>query len=132
MTLTVTLRDFQAFAQERMAQGLANPDQFRDRFKEILDFAVANEAPMDAEANAYFENLLETIATTFEQGLRNVADSPDKRRMLRAIAGTRKKHHKAETFLKRLGMRYWANSVLLIPWLEFRATVPRRPSLLAT
>jgi hypothetical protein len=61
---------------------------------------------MDAEANAYFNNLLDTIATMFEHGFKNVADSPDKRRMLRAIAGTRRKHHRSTDFLKRLGMPY--------------------------
>jgi hypothetical protein len=102
--LAITLKDFQAFAQERMSEAIANPDQFSDRFKDILDFAVANETSMDAEANAYFNNLTETIANMFEQGLSNLADSPDKRRMLRAIAGTRRKHHRSQDFLKRLGM----------------------------
>ena len=39
----------------------------------------------------------------FEQGLAGVADSPDKRRMLRLIALTRGKHHRAEIFLNGLG-----------------------------
>jgi len=104
--MTITLKDFQAFAQERMSEAIANPDRFRDRFKEVMDFAVANETAMDVEANAYFNNLLDTIATMFEHGLKNVADSPDKRRMLRAIAGTRRKHHRSQDFLKRLGMPY--------------------------
>jgi hypothetical protein len=104
--MTITLMDFQAFAQKRMSEAIANPDQFRDRFKEIMDFAVANETAMDAEANAYFNNLLDTIAAMFEHGLKNVADSPDKRWMLRAIAGTRRKHHRSQDFLKRLGMPY--------------------------
>ena len=88
----------------RISKGIANPDQFRDSFKEIVDFATANEASMDAEANAYFDNLVDTVATMFEQGLKNAADSPDKRRMLRAIAGTRRQHHRSQDFLKRLGM----------------------------
>jgi len=104
--MTITLTDFQAFAQERMDHAIANPEQFRDRFKEVMDFAVANETSMDAEANAYFDNLLDTVATTFEHGLKDVADSPDKRRMLRAIAGTRRKHHRSQDLLKRLGMPY--------------------------
>jgi hypothetical protein len=104
--VAITLKDFQAFAQERMSEALANPNQFRDRFMEIVDFAVANETSMDAEANAYFDNLLNTVTTMFERGVENVADSPDKRRILRAIAGVKRKHHKAETFLKRLGVPY--------------------------
>ena len=104
--MTITLTGFQAFAQKRMSESIANPDQFRDRFTEIMNFAVANETAMDAEANAYFNNLLDTIAAMFEHGLKNVADSPDKRRMLRAIAGTRRKHHRSQDFLKRLGMPY--------------------------
>lgn len=83
----ITIRDFQVFAQERVREGLANPDQFRDRFKEVLDFAVANEASMDAEANTYFENLLCTVSAMFEEATKKSPDSPDKRRMLRAIAG---------------------------------------------
>jgi hypothetical protein len=83
--VAITLRDFQAFARERISEGIANPDQFRNRFKEVLDFAVANQASMDAEANAYFDNLLDAVATMFEQGLRNVADSPEKRRMRYAV-----------------------------------------------
>jgi len=61
---------------------------------------------MDAEANAYFNNFMDTIASLFELGMGNLADSPDKRKMLRLIAGVKRKHHKAETFLKRLGMPY--------------------------
>lgn len=104
--MTITLEDFQAFVQERMNEAIANPVQFRDRFKEILDFAVANEASMDAEANAHFDNLLKVIPDIFELGLRNVSDSPDKRRMLRAIAGTRREHHRSQDLLKKLGMPY--------------------------
>jgi len=104
--VAITLKDFQAFAQERMNEAIANPDQFRDRFKEIVDFGIANEALMDAEANAHFDNLLKIIPNMFEIGLRNVPDSPDKRKMLRAIAGTRREHHRSRDLLERLGMPY--------------------------
>jgi len=104
--VAITLKDFQAFAQERISEGIAHPEQFRDKVKEVLDFAVANESSMDAEANAYFNNFMDTIASLFERGMGNLADSPDKRKVLRLIAGVRRKHHKAETFLKRLGMPY--------------------------
>jgi hypothetical protein len=104
--MTITLREFQAFAEARMSEAIANPDQFRDKFKEIMDFGIANEASMDAEANAHFDSLLKIIRKMFEIGLRNVPDSPDKRRMLRAIAGTRQEHHRSQDLLKRLGMPY--------------------------
>lgn len=104
--MTITLKDFQVFAEERMSEAIANPDLLRDKFKEIMDFGIANEASMDAEAIAQFDNLLKIIPNMFEIGLRNVPDSPDKRRMLRAIAGTRQKHHRSQDLLKRLGMPY--------------------------
>src|SRR5579871_867607 len=71
-----------------------------------MNFGFANAAAMDAEANAHFDNLLKIIPNMLEIGLRNVPDSPDKRRMLRAIAGTRRKHHRSQDLLKRLGMPY--------------------------
>ena len=43
-----------AFAEERMSEAIANPNWLRDKFKEITDFGVTNEAAMDAEANAHF------------------------------------------------------------------------------
>jgi len=49
---------------------------------------------------------MDTVASLFEREISNLADSPDKRKMLRLIAGVKRKHHKAETFLKRLGMPY--------------------------
>jgi len=99
----ITEKEFQAFAQERLAPAIADPTLFRDRLKEVLDFAVVNEARMDAGANAYYDRLLDGVALKFEQGLAGVADSPDKRKMLRLIALTRRKHHRAENFLKGLG-----------------------------
>jgi len=104
--MTITLKDFQALVQERMGHAMANPEQFRDGFKDVMDYAVANETSMDADANAYFNNLLDAIATMFENGLKDAADSPSKRQMLRAIAGTRRKHHRSQELLKRLGMPY--------------------------
>ena len=104
--MAITFKDFQKFAQERISEGIAHPEQFHDKIKEVLDFAVANESSMDAEANAYFDNLMDTLASQFEQQISNLADSPDKRKMLRLVAGVKRKHHKAETFLKRLGMPY--------------------------
>jgi hypothetical protein len=104
--VAIALKDFQAFAQERIGEGIAHPEQLRDKVKEILDFAVANESSMDAEANAYFNNFMDTIASLFERETGKLADSPEKRKMLRLIAGVKRKHHKAETFLKRLGMPY--------------------------
>jgi len=70
---------------------------------EVLDFAVVNEARMDAAANAYYDRLLQGVAQMFEQGLAGLRDSPDKRKMLRLVALTRRKHHRAENFLKGLG-----------------------------
>jgi hypothetical protein len=101
--MTITLKDFQTFAEERMSEAIANPDLLRDKFKEIMDFGIANEASMDAEVNAHFDSLLKIIPKMFEIGLRNVPDSPDKRKMLRAIAGTRQEHHRI--CLRDLGCR---------------------------
>ncbi len=89
-----------------MSEAIANPDLLWDKFKEIMDFGVANEAFMDAEANAHFDNLMTIIPDMFEIGLLNVPDGPEKRKMLRAIAGTRRKHHRSKDLLKRLGMPY--------------------------
>lgn len=105
-TVAITAKDFKAFVHERIGEGIARPEHLRDKVKEVLDFAVANESSMDAEANAYFNNFMDTIASVFERGMGNLADGPDKRKMLRLIAGVKRKHHKAETFLKRLGMPY--------------------------
>lgn len=58
---------------------------------------------MDASANAYYDRLLQGISLTFEHGLEGVEDSPDKRRMLRLIALTRRKHHRAGNLLRGLG-----------------------------
>jgi hypothetical protein len=104
--VTITLRDFQTFAQERISKGIAHPEQFRDRFKEVLDFAVANESSMDTEANAYFNSLLDRVTGLVERATRDLADGPDKRKMLRLIAGVKREHHKADALLKRLGMPY--------------------------
>ena len=104
--MTITLKDFQAFSEERLMEARANPDLLQAKFKEIMDFGFANGASMDAEANAHFDNLLKMISNMFEIGLRNVPDSPGKRRMLRAIAGTRGKHHRSQDLLNRLGMPY--------------------------
>jgi hypothetical protein len=104
--VAITLKDFQAFAQERISEGIVLPEQFREKIKEILDFAVANESSMDPEANAYFNNFMDAVATLFERGTGKLSDSPEKRKMLRLIAGVKRKHHQAETFLKRLGMPY--------------------------
>jgi len=104
--MTITLKDFKAFVEERMREAIANPDLLQAKFKEITDFGFANEASMDAEANAHFDNLLKMIANMFEIGLRNVPDGPHKRGMLRAIAGTRREHHRSQDLLKRLGMPY--------------------------
>lgn len=73
---------------------------------EVFDFAVANESSMDAEAQAYFKNFTERLASVFEMAMANSPDSPDKRKMLRLIAGVQQKHHKADILLKRLGIPY--------------------------
>ena len=85
--------------KKRFAHAIADPILFRDRLKEVLDFAVVNEARMDAGANAYYDRLLDGLALSFGQGLAGVADSPDKRKMLRLIALTQHKRGRAE-FLK--------------------------------
>jgi hypothetical protein len=100
---TVTLKDFQAFAQQRIADGLTNPQQFSSKLREVLDFAVANEAAMDEEANAYFDNVLKALTDTVEHGLVKVADSPQKRKTARLIALTRGKHHRADKLAAGLG-----------------------------
>jgi hypothetical protein len=104
--MTITLKDFQAFTEERMREAITNPTLLQGKFKEITDFGFANHASMDAEATAHFDNLLKIIANMFEVGLLNVPDSPGKRRMLRAIAGTRQQHHSSQDLLQRLGMPY--------------------------
>jgi hypothetical protein len=104
--MTITLKDFQAFIEGRMGEAIANPGLQRNAFKEIMDFGFANEASMDAEAKAHFDYLLEIIPNMFELGLRNVPDSPYKRKVLRAIAATRRQHHRSQDFLSRLGMPY--------------------------
>jgi hypothetical protein len=101
--VTITAKDFQDFAQARLIDAIVTPDLFRDRLKEVLDFAVANESSMDDEAKAYYNNLLDGIATMFEYGLAGMPDSPDKRKLLRLAALTKRKHHRAENFLKGLG-----------------------------
>jgi hypothetical protein len=102
--VAITLKDLQAFAQARINEGIANPVQFPHRVKDILDFAAANEASKDAESNAYLNNLIDVVADMYEQGLGNLPDGPDKRRLTRAIATTKRTHHRAEDMLKRLGM----------------------------
>jgi hypothetical protein len=104
--MTITIKDFETFAGERMAEAIANPDLLHAKLKEIVDFGFANQTSMDVEANAHFEKLLKRISSLFEIGLRNVPDSPDKRRILRAIAGTRRQHHRSQDLLNRLGMPY--------------------------
>ncbi len=89
-----------------MREATAEPALLHARFREIIDFGFANQASMDPEANAHFENLLKKIAVMFEIGLHNVSDGPNKRRMLRAIAGTRGEHHRSQVLLQRLGMPY--------------------------
>lgn len=100
--MTITRRDFQAFAQPRLSGGTADPE-FQAKLQEVFDFAIANESSMDAEANAYFNNVLDTIATAFELGLTGIADSPNKRKQLRLIALTQRKHHSAERLQHGLG-----------------------------
>src|SRR5947207_4904704 len=87
----------------RMIEGLTVPEQLQANLKEVLNFGFANQASMDAEANAYFDKVLNGMATMYEQALAKVADSPEKRRTLRLIAQTKRKHHHAEGFLKGLG-----------------------------
>lgn len=60
---TITAKDFQDFAQHRLFDATIMPSLFRDRLKDVIDFAVANETSMDAGAKAYYDNLLEGIAT---------------------------------------------------------------------
>src|SRR5690348_12443574 len=96
----ITEKEFQAFAQQRLAPAIADPTLFRDRLKEVLHYGVLNQARMDAGANAYYDQFMEGVCLTYEQGLAGIADSPHKRKMLRLVALTRRKHHRAENFLK--------------------------------
>ena len=52
----------------------------------------------------HFDEVMIALADMFAIGVANLADSPEKRRMLRAIAGVKREHHHAGTFLKRLAM----------------------------
>jgi hypothetical protein len=101
--MTITARDFQEFAQQRLRDAFATPSLFSHCLKEVLDFASTNESAMDDEAKAYCDKLMDGISTMFEQGLAGVSDSPEKRKMLRLVALTKRKHHRAENFLKGLG-----------------------------
>lgn len=60
--MAITLKDFQAFAEARMSEAIS-PDLVPAKFKEIMDFGFANEASMDAEAKAHFDNLLKISQT---------------------------------------------------------------------
>ncbi len=80
-----------------------NPEQFSAKLKEVFDFAVANEKEMDEEANAYFDKVLSGIGDLIEQGLGKVADSGHKRKMLRLLALTQRKHHRADKLAEGLG-----------------------------
>jgi hypothetical protein len=99
----VTLEEFQKFAQPRLTEGLNNPLQFRAKLGEVFDFAKANEGAMDEEANAYFDNVLNVLSDIFERGLDKVADSSEKRKMARAVALTKQKHHRADKLAEGLG-----------------------------
>jgi hypothetical protein len=103
VSMPITERDFRQFARQRLSDAFVTPSLFGERLKEVLDFAVANESAMDDGAKAYYDKLLDGISTMFEQGLAGIADSPDKRKMLRLVALTKQKHHRAENFLKGLG-----------------------------
>lgn len=103
MSVTITEQDFQEFAQKRLWDAIVTPSHFAERLKEVLDFAVANESSMDDGAKAYYDKLLDGVATMYEQGLAGIPDSPDKRKMLRLVALTKRKHHIAGNFLKGLG-----------------------------
>ena len=58
---------------------------------------------MDAGAKAYLDKLYDGVATMYEEGLSKLADTPDRRKMLRLVAVMKRKHHRAENFLKGLG-----------------------------
>jgi hypothetical protein len=73
--MTLTLKEFQAFVDERMREAMVNPELLQAKFKEIMDFGFANEA-MDADAKDYFDKLQEFLANMIETGLRDVPDSP--------------------------------------------------------
>jgi hypothetical protein len=79
----ITLKEFQEFAQVRIADGLDNPQRLQAKVKEVFDFAVANENAMDAEAKAYFNKVLDALSGMVEAGLERVADSSEKRKMSR-------------------------------------------------
>lgn len=101
--MTITFKELQAFAQKRISEGIAEPEKFPEKFREVMDFAVANEASMDAEANAFYNRFMDGMASFYEQGLSKIADSPERRKMLRLAGLIKQKHHKAENFLKGLG-----------------------------
>lgn len=46
----ITEKEFHEFAQMRLAAAITDATLFRERLKEVLDFAAVNEARMDAGA----------------------------------------------------------------------------------
>lgn len=100
---TITMKQFQEFAQQRIREGIVNPLLFSAKLKEIFDYAVANEAAMDAEANAYFDRIMNSFAEITAEAVSRLPDSSDKRKMLRAAAFVQRKHHAAKGFLNGLG-----------------------------
>lgn len=99
----ITLKEFQEFAQVRIADGLDNPQRLQAKVKEVFDFAAANENAMDAEAKAYFNKVLEALSSMVESGLEKIADSSEKRKMSRLVALTKGKHHSAKGLADGLG-----------------------------
>lgn len=101
--MIITEREFKAFAQQKLHDAIATPSLLRERMGEVFDFAIANESSMDEGAKAYFDKLIDGIGEVFEQGLATVADSPERRKLLRLAALTRRKHHLTKNFLSGLG-----------------------------
>ena len=62
---------------------------------------------MDKGAAAYYDKLVEGIGVTFEEGLARVADSPEKRKMRRLVALTRRKHQRVENSVPSAFWRWW-------------------------
>ncbi len=78
--MTITQKDLQKLAEEKLRDALVTPSLLGERLKEVFDFAVANDAALDDGAKAYLDKVYDGLATAYEQGLSEVADSPDKRK----------------------------------------------------
>ena len=67
--MTITQKDLQKLAEEKLRDALVTPSLLGERLKEVFDFAVANDAALDDGAKAYLDKVYDGLATAYEQGL---------------------------------------------------------------